>query len=157
MFEKSIMERKQNFKLYHFYAKCLLLSFVFLTGCGGGGYSSGGGGMISSGCPSGMSILVVPAAPTNVSASSGPAAGEVTVTWSPVPGAASYNLYMAAVSGVTKSNYSTLSGGMLHSKVCSPFIHPPTLTGGTTYYFVVTAVNIYGESPDSAQASAPAK
>ena len=89
-----------------------------------------------------------PAASTGVVTVSGN--GQVTVTWNAVAGASSYNLYMASVTGVTKSNYSTLADGMLHANVTSPYVHTG-LANGTTYYFVVTAVNGNGESVESAQ------
>lgn len=92
-----------------------------------------------------------PSAPTGVSATAGN--GQVTISWSDVTGATSYNLYMASQSGVTKSNYSSKTGGMAHTGVTSPY----TLTGltnGTTYYFVATAVNSAGESSESSEVSA---
>ena len=60
---------------------------------------------------------------------------------------------MASQSGVTKSNYSTLTDGMKHEGVTSPYTHI-SLTNGTIYYFVVTAVNSAGESSESSQVSA---
>jgi Fibronectin type III domain len=93
----------------------------------------------------------VPSAPTGITAT--PGDGQVTISWNAVSGATSYNLYMASQSGLTKNNYSTLTDGMAHLGVTSPFIHTG-LTNGTTYYFVVTAVNTYGESSESGQVSA---
>ncbi len=90
-------------------------------------------------------------ATTTVTASAGD--GRVTISWNAVSGATSYNLYMASVPGVTKSNYSTLTGGMKHTNVTSPYIHTG-LTNGTTYYFVVTTVNSAGESAESSEVSA---
>lgn len=88
--------------------------------------------------------------PTGVSATSGD--GQATISWNAVTGAASYNLYRASVSGVTKSNYSSLTGGAKSAGVTSPFIQTG-LTNGTPYYFVVTAVNANGESIESSQVS----
>ena len=42
---------------------------------------------------------------------------------------------------------------MEHLGVASPFVHTG-LVNGTTYYFVVTALNGSGESPDSAEVNA---
>jgi hypothetical protein len=89
-----------------------------------------------------------PSAPTGVSVTAGN--GQVTLSWTAVSGATSYNLYMATQSGVTKSNYTTLAGGMTHTSVTSPYIHTG-LTNDTTYYFVVTAVNSAGESAESTE------
>ena len=88
---------------------------------------------------------VLPAAPAGVSATGGSA--QATVSWSAVSGATSYNLYYSTTSGVTTANGTKVTGAS----------SPSTQTGlnaGTTYYFVVTAVNSAGEGPASAQASA---
>jgi uncharacterized protein YccT (UPF0319 family) len=76
-----------------------------------------------------------------------PGDGQATITWTPVPGATSYNIYWATATGVTPANGTQIASAT----------NPYTLTGltdGTTYYFVVTAVNAYGESAPSTQASA---
>jgi uncharacterized protein (DUF2141 family) len=111
---------------------------ISLFGCGGGGGGGGGGG---------QPMLI--AAPLNVRAiaSDSPI---IIIGWNASAGATSYNLYIATVSGVTKSNYSTLPGGMKLTGVNSPY----TITGleiNTTYYAVVTAVNAGGESGESVQ------
>ena len=85
-----------------------------------------------------------PAAPTDVRATPGPA--QATITWSQVPGAASYNLYHSAAAGVTK-----LTGTQILN-VTSPRV-VPTLTNGVLHYFVVTAVNANGESVESLEVS----
>jgi len=92
-----------------------------------------------------------PSAPTGVTATAG--TGQATISWTAVSGATSYNLYMATQSGVTKSNYATLAGGMTHASVTNSYVHIG-LTNGTAYYFIVTAVNTSGESVESAQVSA---
>lgn len=116
----------------------ICLSAITLTSCGGKGGGTGTTGTATS-------------APTNVIATVGN--GQVTISWNVVSGAASYNLYMASVSGVTKSNYSSLTDGMQYAGVTSPYTHSG-LTNDMFYYFVVTAVNGYGESSESAQVSA---
>lgn len=78
---------------------------------------------------------------------------QVTIRWNAVPGTASYNLYMASVSGVTKNNYSSLTDGMQHTGISSPYIHTG-LSNGKTYYFVVTAVKANVEGGESTQVSA---
>ncbi|MGH7274967.1 MAG: hypothetical protein ACREIQ_10990, partial [Nitrospiria bacterium] len=52
-----------------------------------------------------------------------PGNGKVTLRWFDFSGAISYNIYMASVPGVNKSNYSFLADGMKHTGVTSPFIH----------------------------------
>lgn len=91
-----------------------------------------------------------PAAPAGVSATAGD--GQVIVRWDPVNGAASYNLYMASVSGVSRANYGSLPDGMARTDVTSPHVQTG-LTNDQTYYLVVTAVNADGESAESAPAS----
>ena len=95
-----------------------------------------------------IAMVPPPSAPTGVVALGGDS--QVTVTWNAVAGAQSYNLYMASVTGVTKSNYSSLADGMQHANVTSPYLHTG-LTNGKTYYFVVTDVNGNGESAESLQ------
>jgi fibronectin type 3 domain-containing protein len=90
-------------------------------------------------------IVVIPAAPAGVSATGG--ANLVNISWSPVSGATSYNIYYATTSGVTKAN------GAKVTNASSPYSQTG-LSDGTMYYFIVTAVNSAGESAGSAQASA---
>lgn len=93
----------------------------------------------------------VPAAPAGVSATASDSS--ITISWAPVSGAESYNLYMATQDGVSRGNYGSLAGGMQHLSVTSPYNHTD-LTNGTTYYFVVTALNANGESAESLEVSA---
>lgn len=86
-----------------------------------------------------------PAAPTGVTATVGDT--QVTISWTAVTGATSYNLYWMPTSPVTKTTGFKITG------VTSPYAHTG-LTNGTTYYYVITAVDIGGESVESAQVSA---
>jgi fibronectin type 3 domain-containing protein len=84
-----------------------------------------------------------PAAPTGLLAT--PANAQVSLTWTASAGATSYNV-----------KRSTTTGGP-YTKISSPTVTNFTdtnLVNGTTYFYVVSAVNATGESANSAQASA---
>jgi fibronectin type 3 domain-containing protein len=92
----------------------------------------------------GPSAPLPPSAPTNLTATAGNA--QITLTWPAVTGATGYNIkrstttggpYTAVASNVTGSPYTDTA-----------------VTNGTTYYYVITAVNATGESANSAQVSA---
>lgn len=85
----------------------------------------------------------VPAAPSNVSAVGGP--GIVTVSWSAVTGATSYNVKRSLTNG---GPYTTLAS------ITSTSYVDNTVPSGTTAYYVVSAVNQGGESSNSSQVSA---
>ncbi|MBI3813386.1 MAG: fibronectin type III domain-containing protein [Nitrospinae bacterium] len=106
-----------------------LIIAVFIYGCGGGDGSSSGS---------------APSAPTGVTATA--TSGQVSISWTSVSGATSYNIYWSTTTGVTKTTGTKITGGT------SPYTHTG-LTNGTTYYYVVTAVNSYGESSESSQVS----
>ena len=71
----------------------------------------------------------------------------MTLTWSPVEGAESYDLFWSTVAGVTPSS------GTLIGAVSSPHTHAG-LGNGTAYYYVVAASNGFGQGPASPEQSA---
>src|SRR5580692_11315478 len=84
-----------------------------------------------------------PSAPAGLAATAGNA--EVNLTWTASTGATSYHL-----------KRSTTSGGP-YTQVAAPTATNDTdtgLTNGTTYYYVVSALNAAGESANSSQVSA---
>jgi len=91
------------------------------------------------------SAAPTPAAPTGVTATQGN--GQVTIAWTTVSGATSYNIYWSTASGVTAANGAKITGAT------SPYLQSG-LINNTTYYYVVTAVNGNGESTPSSQVSA---
>ena len=86
-----------------------------------------------------------PAAPAGVTATPGDA--QVTISWDPVADATSYNLYWSTTAGITTATGTKITGA------ANPYIQA-ALVNGTTYYYLMTAVNEVGESAASAQASA---
>ena len=86
---------------------------------------------------------VVPAPPTGVSATPGNA--QVSLSWTASSGATSYNVKRSTVSG---GPYTTVG-----STGATSFTNTG-LANGTTYFYVVTAVNASGESGNSTQVSA---
>jgi hypothetical protein len=85
-----------------------------------------------------------PPAPTGLSAT--PGTTQVILSWTAVSGATSYNVKRATVSG---GPYTTVG-----SPTTTSFTDTG-LTNGTTYYYVVSAVNAGGESANSADRSKP--
>lgn len=106
----------------------VLVAALFLQGCGG----SGNGGR---GTP--------PAAPTGLTATAG--TGQVSLSWTTSSGATTYNVFRGTTSGGPYSQIGT--------SVTSNYIDN-NVTGGTKYYYVVTAANSSGQSGDSNEAAA---
>lgn len=116
--------------------------------------TAGLAGMLVLGCGDGTDPTVeVPAVPTGVSAKI--ESGNLVLTWDEVPGATSYNVYMAAEVGVKRANYTSLMANMFHPEEhAGKFDHPPGLNADMKYYLVVTAVNKAGESAESCEVGA---
>jgi len=115
-----------------------------------------GGGLFDSVAWSGERLVIVGgrgtilyrtplAAPADPTAS--PGDERVTVRWSEVAGATSYNLYWSATAGTNPATGNRVLGAS------SPYLHEG-LANGTTYYYVVTAVGADGEGVTSPEVSA---
>ncbi|HLZ85802.1 MAG TPA: hypothetical protein VKQ52_01125, partial [Puia sp.] len=89
--------------------------------------------------------VAVPAAPTGLTLLAGD--GLVRISWNDVPGADSYNLYWGTAAGVTPATGTKIPG------ISSPFLHE-ALVDGTTYNYVLAAVNAIGEGAASAESNA---
>ena len=85
-----------------------------------------------------------PAAPSGLTASVG--SGNITLNWSSPANAASFKVKRSTTSG---SGYTVIASNVLSA----PFLDTSD-TVGTPYYYVVSAVNNVGESPNSNQAAA---
>ena len=104
-----------------------------------------GGESVLSSEKSAVPVPPAPGKPTGIAAAAGDSS--VTVSWTAVSGATSYNIYYGTSAGVTTSNGSKLTGATSPQAVTG-------LTNGTTYYFVVSAVNAGGEGVLSSEKSA---
>ena len=91
-----------------------------------------------------VASLVGPAAPANLIAAAGNA--QVSLSWNAVSSATSYNVKRATVSG---GPYTVVASGLTTTNRADT-----GLVNGSTYYYVVSAVNSYGEGVDSTQTSA---
>ena len=87
---------------------------------------------------------VPPSAPTGVAAVA--ADGRATVSWSSTANTDSYNIYYSETSGTG------VDGTLVEDATTGEII--TGLVNDTTYYFVVTALNIYGASAASEEVSA---
>ncbi|MGZ7443104.1 glycoside hydrolase family 6 protein [Paenibacillus sp. TH7-28] len=91
-----------------------------------------------------LATISVPAAPTSLTATAGD--GQVVLSWKASSGATSYNVKRATTSG---GPYTTVATAVTATSYTNT-----GLTNGTTYYYVVSAVNSAGESANSAQVAA---
>jgi fibronectin type 3 domain-containing protein len=113
------------------------------TGSGSGSTSSGGNGSGSGNTGGSGSTTTIPAAPTGVMATAGNA--QVAVTWTASSGATSYHVKRAAASAGPFTQISAPT---------TTTFTDTGLTNGTTYFYVVSALNSAGESANSTAASA---
>lgn len=84
--------------------------------------------------------VAAPPAPSSLASTAGNAT--VALSWSSSSGATGYSVKRATVSGGPYAQIATSS---------STFYNDSAVINGTTYYYVVSAVNSVGESPSSAQ------
>jgi len=101
------------------------------------------GGESADSAPIAASPVAPPAVPTGLQAL--PASGEVLLTWSAVPGATQYKV---------KRGLSADGPTAAIAEPAEPAYTDTGLTDGTTYHYVVSALNIHGESFDSYPAQA---
>ncbi len=88
-----------------------------------------------------VNTVTLPGAVTGATAAPGPL--NATITWGTVTGATGYSLYSSTTPG-------TGTAGTKFSPVATPYTLSG-LTGGLTYYLVVTATNATGEGAPSAE------
>jgi len=86
----------------------------------------------------------VPPAPVGLAAVT--TTGQIALTWTPSPGATSYNIYRGTTAGGE-------SATALATGITAPNYTNTGLTSGTTYYYTVKAVNASGTSGASNEAS----
>ncbi len=107
--------------------------------------SSGVGSVSNEATATPSASLGIPAAPTGLTAAAGDSSA--TLSWSAVPGASTYNIYRGTTAGGESST-------PIATGVTGTTYMVTALTDGQAYYFTVAAVNTYGTSGFSNQASA---
>ena len=80
-------------------------------------------------------LSVLPLAPTDLAPT--PLVGDIRLTWTPAAGTGSYNVKRSTTS---KGPYTPIG------TATSPLFNDTAVTNGMTYYYVVSSVNIAGES-----------
>jgi alpha-tubulin suppressor-like RCC1 family protein len=113
-------------------AAAILAALLLIPACG----TSGSGT---------LTPTVAPAIPMSLSARAGN--GSATLTWAPSSAATTYVLERSTLSG---GPYSTVPGG---ADVAGTTFQDAGLTNGKTYYYVVEAVNSFGQSQKSVETS----
>jgi fibronectin type 3 domain-containing protein len=120
-----------------------LLSCFFYVGLAGCAGAAAGGGSSTPGGGSNPSGATTPAIPSGLMATAGNA--QVSLTWSTATNATSYHVKRATTTGGPYTQVSTPTTATFADT---------GLTNGTTYFYVVSAVNSAGESANSSEASA---
>ncbi len=89
-------------------------------------------------------VATVPVAPLDVTATG--SAGQIVLNWTASAGATAYNVYRSAVAG---GPYTLVASNLAVTTFANT-----GLTGNTTFYYVVSAVNAGGEGASSVEVSA---
>jgi fibronectin type 3 domain-containing protein len=118
---------------------CAAALALLLLGCSSGSMSGGNGG----GGGHNGGTTEPPSTPSGLQAAAGDA--QITLNWTASAGASSYALARSTTSGGPYAQIATPA---------TPTYLDTSLTNGTTYYYVVAAMNSAGTSPNSAQAAA---
>jgi hypothetical protein len=129
---------RRTLSVYMVFLLFLLALIVFAAGCSGGG--SGGG------TPPPQNPFTI-TSPSSFSAVAGN--NSVTLSWSPVTGADSYNIYRSLSSPVTKTTGTVIAAGII-----STAYSDTTVTIGARYFYVVTSISSGVESAVSPEVSA---
>jgi len=116
-------------------ASILAPVLLFMAACAGTATSGGSGGA--------GAATIVPVVPAGLTATAGNA--QVSLVWNVSTGATSYNVKRSTVTG---GPYTTIS-----SPTTASFADT-SVTNGTKYFYVISAINSAGESANSAQVSA---
>jgi fibronectin type 3 domain-containing protein len=106
-------------------------------------FNDGGEGPNSTAASTTPAVPAIPLAPANLTAAAGD--GQAVLNWSISVGAAEYRLKRSATSGGPYTQIATTT---------VPTYTDTPLTNGNAYYYVVSAANTLGESPNSTQAIA---
>jgi hypothetical protein len=91
-----------------------------------------------------------PSAPTNVHAAAGSVKGTVIISWDTDNNLNHFVIYGSDTTGVSPSNFKASVPNLTGTS----YTVSSGLNSGTTYYFVVTAVNAKGESAPSSEVHA---
>ena len=118
-----------------------------------------GGTNVMSSVPAFISVASLPSVPAGLTAT--PGGWEVALTWQAASNAVSYDVARSVTSGgpyetiasVTATNYLDGAGPPVYDPT-DYFVGDGAVMYGTTYYYVVAAVNNAGQSTNSAEVSA---
>jgi len=128
---------RQRFSHYFAFILVFIAALITLSGCSSSS---------SSPAPSPNPTHLQSAVAMSVSAMAGD--GRITLSWSAVTNATSYNIYRSETQGVAKT------GAIAQVSAPSTSYIDTSVTNGTTYYYLVTSLNGADESDLSTEVSA---